>query len=217
MNETIFAAIIGILGAIIAAFGAAYLTVKLTSKKETVKEEELIENTRKSLLEALENIYLKGVNQMINDSNNMKLFISNKQVQNIVTCSTTFLGSNIFEVLDINVIKKLFLKRHINFDKLISLLIFIKTCEAETPNSIVDQYMLDRNVLIEQRKKDLDFLFRNEKKYKETLEKEELEIENIFTEHSKGHYSSTLERLDHCKKNLEQLKNKIEDVIKKLK
>ncbi|MDM1502264.1 hypothetical protein HX071_08605 [Myroides marinus] len=217
-DPTIQAAFLSIIGAIIAAFGAAYLTVKFTRKTEKIEENKIIENTRKSFIDVFSNIYLEGIEGMIEDFSRLSKDLSINEGCGLTFNDTSFLDNDIFEVLDKNILIKLFDKYDLEYHKLISLIIFIKDCRIYTPEKITSDYYSNKSKQTEQFKKDLDFLTKN----KDTLfindfKEEKNRIEQTTIVNLEKFKVSTLKGYSHSTNNLKILRNKIIFLVDKLK
>ncbi|ALU25265.1 hypothetical protein [Myroides odoratimimus] len=195
---------------------ASIATVFFTNFKEEKKEKKLITNTRESFIDILSNIYLVGVSKMINDCDCLKKFITNRDQYDYYVNNTSFLESDIFEVLDKNTIVKVFSSKNVQFNELISLLIYMKVCLSNTPEKITDTYLRSVEEQTEQTKKDLDFLFKNKEHYP-NFDSEQKRIEEIKYENINGFYISTIKKYDHCKETLTELETRINVLINKLK
>lgn len=211
MTEAIKGAIVGgsfaILGSIVTLLGDSITTWNQKRK--------LIANTQTSFINILETIYLDGVNKMIEDCDKLNLLIKTDTYNSYSPINSTFLESDIFEVLDINILTKVFSRNNLQFNQLITLIIYMKVCNSNTPEMVTNQYIELYQKQIKQKQSDLDFIFRHENMYH--VSDEVSKIERIESDYREGLRNSTLGKYDNCKKNLVTLKEQIEKLIMQLK
>lgn len=98
-DPTIQAAIISILGAIIAAFGASYLTTYLTDRKEKRAYKKRMLQTKDALFKLLNNNYLHIIKLEVLEYKEYYSLLMNNQYPSIILSDRKILSIDVFEII----------------------------------------------------------------------------------------------------------------------
>lgn len=211
---SIFGAFISLGGALIAAFLASKSTAYYLNKKENDAKKELLESTKKSLISLLNNIYLIGVDQMIEDCNKFRHIANTKLGDDTLSYNdSNFLQSNFYDLIDKNELTKLFINLKIEISELASIIIIINTCKSQVPEEIIKEYIQCIDKVFEDQRKDIDSIHLSSDEDKQT---QISEVKNMYYTTYLLYKKDFIKVIDHSEKQFFQLKHKINDLLKKL-
>lgn len=159
-DSTIQAAFIGVVGALIAGFGASYLTIKFTDRKERKQKKEHLETVRNAIINLLSNEYLYNLTILKDSAKNLEQFINtqhNKFKSNIANNwqeeknssydnqllsfnDTHFLKNSLLVFFDKDDLLKIFVDKRIEVSILYGILNMYERIANENPLKIYDIY-----------------------------------------------------------------------------
>ncbi|WP_286432610.1 hypothetical protein [Myroides odoratimimus] len=158
-DSTIQAALIGVIGALIAGFGAAYITIKLTDRKEKKQRKEHLDTVRLAVINLLSNEYLYNLEQLKESTKKLGKFIHDKHDEfnlNIATNwqeeaeshseellsfnDTHFLKFGLLVFFDKDDLLKIFVSKNIEVSILYGILNMYERIANENPLKIYDSY-----------------------------------------------------------------------------
>ncbi|AJH16424.1 hypothetical protein [Myroides profundi] len=159
-DPTIQAAFIGVIGALIAGFGAAYTTIQLTDRKERRQKKDHLLIIKDSLISLLHNEYIPNLTSLQISSQDLGKFIDKEKLRfqfNIDTnfehedetieseqlsfSSVYFMKTSLLSFFDKDDLIKIFQEKKIEISILYGILNFYERLSQESPSFIYDNYM----------------------------------------------------------------------------
>lgn len=199
------------------AIGGSIITLIGTNIVSFVKDKKAAKNVKKSFVEILDKTYNLSIDKLIEDCDYLKGHLKTQGVAIYRTNDSSFLKANIFDIVDKNILIKLFISKKISIDELFFFTTMLKTCADNTPKSIIDSFYNERTSYIEQTKKDLSFLFLHKENITDDYKSSKQDIENIQADNLQYLCKNSITQLDICKKNLTLLKKISTKIISNLK
>lgn len=215
-DTTIQAAFIGFVGALIAAFGASYLTVLQTNSKDKKKHSEQLRIVHQSLILNIQDFYLPKLYAIVKQEDEFIETLKKKSKSHKIPY-TSFLNIDIFSIAENIYLTEIFLEKRISTAIIYDIKYKIDYLKNRNPRSILLSYNKTLNQLIKKKEKEVSFIysipgktqiFQNRKitEINDRYDKVFINIEEVY-----------ITKLKNSTKQISHTINSLEDLIKKLK